>query len=450
MIIQLPEKVKQILNQITEAGYEAYAVGGCIRDTILGRAPEDWDITTSATPQQVKELFRRTIDTGIAHGTVTVMLDKEGFEVTTYRIDGEYEDNRHPREVIFTPNLQEDLRRRDFTMNAMAYNEEAGLVDLFGGLKDIQNRKIRCVGDPEERFQEDALRMMRAIRFSAQLGYEIEEHTKESIQKLSPSLNHISAERIQTELVKLVTSQHPDYLKLAYEIGVTAVILPEFDLAMETPQRHPHHFCSVGEHTLYSMKQIEPDKNLRLAMLLHDIAKPLTISVDEDGTMHFHGHAQVGADLSVKILRRLRFDNDTIDTVSKLVLYHDYGIGANLNHRMMRRAMHKIGTELFPMMFRVKRADILAQSDYCREEKLQHLKQMEQLYQDICEQKECVSLKMLAVNGQDLIEHGMKQGRELGETLNKLLDLVLEHPEHNNREYLLQMIELIVSGKEIN
>ena len=215
-IIQLPENVKYIIDTIMEAGYEAFAVGGCIRDSILGRKPDDWDITTSASPYQIKELFRRTIDTGIQHGTVTVMIDKEGYEVTTYRIDGEYEDSRHPKEVIFTPNLEEDLKRRDFTINAMAYNEKTGLVDIFEGMQDITRKVIRCVGSPMERFTEDALRMMRAVRFSAQLGYRIEEETAKAITHLAPNLTKISAERIQTELVKLVTSPHPDYLGIAY------------------------------------------------------------------------------------------------------------------------------------------------------------------------------------------------------------------------------------------
>ena len=213
--IQLPEKVKFIIDRITAAGFEAYAVGGCVRDSILGRTPQDWDITTSARPEQVKALFDRTVDTGIQHGTVTVLLEKEGFEVTTYRIDGKYEDSRHPTEVIFTPSLEEDLRRRDLTVNAMAYNEEKGLVDLYGGREDIQAHVVRCVGDPKERFGEDALRMLRAIRFAAQLGYHIEESTKDAIRQMAHSLKNISAERIQAELIKLLTSPHPDYLRQA-------------------------------------------------------------------------------------------------------------------------------------------------------------------------------------------------------------------------------------------
>ena len=226
MKIELPEKVKQIINTIQAAGFEAYAVGGCVRDSLLGRVPDDWDITTSAKPQQIKELFPRTIDTGIQHGTVTVMLQKEGFEVTTYRIDGKYEGSRHPKEVTFTANLTEDLKRRDFTINAMAYNETEGLIDIFDGKGDIERKLIRCVGEAKERFKEDALRMMRAVRFSAQLGYDIEKNTKDAIKELAPTLKNISAERIQTELIKLVISPNPDYLRIAYETGVTAVILP--------------------------------------------------------------------------------------------------------------------------------------------------------------------------------------------------------------------------------
>ena len=221
--INVPDKAKRVVNTIQAAGFEAYVVGGCVRDSILGRQPQDWDITTSAKPEQVKALFPRTIDTGLQHGTVTVMQDREGFEVTTYRIDGEYEDSRHPKEVVFTPNLEEDLKRRDFTINAMAYNEEKGLVDIFGGMEDIRLGRIRCVGRAEERCGEDALRMLRAIRFSAQLGYEIDEETKQGIRRLAPTLKNISAERIQTELVKMLVSPHPDYLRTAYDMGVTKV-----------------------------------------------------------------------------------------------------------------------------------------------------------------------------------------------------------------------------------
>lgn len=441
MKIQLPEKVTEIINCITEAGFEAYAVGGCIRDSILGRTPDDWDITTSATPLQVKQLFRRTIDTGIQHGTVTVMLDREGFEVTTYRIDGKYEDGRHPTEVTFTPNLEEDLKRRDFTINAMAYNEQTGLVDLFGGIRDIEEGVIRCVGDAKARFTEDALRMMRAIRFSAQLGYRIEKDTEEAIRLLAPNLQKISAERIQVELVKLVKSPHPEAMRTVYETGVAAEILPEFDRLMTTEQNHPHHCYSVGEHTLRVMQQVDGRKELRLAALLHDIGKPQCLSVDENGVTHFYGHAQAGAELARKIMRRLRFDNDTTGIVCRLVQYHDYGNDVDPDRRIVRRAMNKIGEDIFPLLFELRKADILAQSETFREEKLNRLAKWRQQYDIILEQKECVSLKTLALTGSDLIALGMKPGKELGETLHKMLELVLDHPEYNTKEYLTEWLK---------
>ena len=264
MTINIPQKAEQILHILNEAGYEAYVVGGCVRDSILDRVPGDWDITTSALPEQVKELFHRTVDTGIQHGTVTVMMGKEGFEVTTYRVDGEYHDGRHPDAVTFTRSLEEDLKRRDFTINAMAYHPGHGLVDLFGGMEDINRKIIRCVGDPVERFTEDALRMLRAVRFSAQLGFTVEENTKAALARMSGNLEHVSAERIQTELVKLLVSDHPDYLRTAWETGLTREFLPEFDACMETAQNTPHHCCSVGEHILKSLTEIENDRLLRI------------------------------------------------------------------------------------------------------------------------------------------------------------------------------------------
>ena len=435
-MIQLPEKVKRIIQTITDAGYEAYAVGGCIRDSILGREPDDWDITTSAMPYQVKELFPRTIDTGILHGTVTVMLDKEGFEVTTYRIDGEYEDSRHPREVTFTPSLIEDLKRRDFTINAMAYNDEAGLVGIFDGMRDIEKGLIRCVGNPMERFTEDALRMMRAVRFSAQLGYEIEEQTCKAIRQLAPNLCHISAERIQAELVKLVISPHPENLRIAWETGITAVILPEFNDCMKTQQHNPHHCYSVGEHTLKAMEAIRADKVLRLTMLFHDIGKPEKLITDEKGIDHFYGHPALSEEMSRNILRRLKFDNHTIHLVSRLVRYHDYKVEPI--QRNVRRAIMKVGEDIFPYLFEVKQVDIDAQSDHLRREKLKNLEDVRRIYEQIIEEQQCVSLKTLAVTGKDLIEAGMKPGKELGEVLQRLLDFVVEDPSRNKKELLLK------------
>lgn len=438
--IQLPRKAEDIIEKIQAAGYEAYAVGGCIRDSILGKEPDDWDITTSAKPEEVKMLFDRTIDTGIQHGTVTVMIGKEGFEITTYRIDGKYEDSRHPKDVTFTSNLKEDLRRRDFTINAMAYNSKDGLIDLYEGVQDMKQGLIRCVGDAEERFMEDALRMMRAVRFSAQLGYAIEENTKKAIRKLAPTIQNISAERIRTELVKLMTSAHPDFFRIAYETGITAQVFPEFDICMETEQNNPHHCYSVGEHILHTLSYVENDKVLRLAMLFHDIGKPRTLTIDEEGITHNHGHAAVGEELTVRILKRLKFDNDTIDKVKKLVRYHDRKIETNA--KSVRRAVSDIGEDIFPLLFSVKYADIMAQSEYQRDEKLSELETLKSIYGRIIEEKNCLSLKDLAVTGGDLIAAGMKPGREIGTALHKLLEVVLEEPEHNQKEYLLSLLQL--------
>lgn len=433
--ILLPEKVNMIIQTIQAAGFEAYAVGGCVRDSILGREPDDWDITTSAKPEDIKKLFKRTIDTGIEHGTVTVMLGKEGFEVTTYRIDGEYEDSRHPKEVTFTSNLREDLKRRDFTINAMAYNDEVGLVDIFEGISDIEKKVIRCVGDAKERFTEDALRMMRAVRFSAQLGYSIDEGTKEAIKELAPTLQKISAERIQVELVKLVTSANPDYLKIAYETGITKEVLPEFDLCMKTGQNNPHHMYSVGEHTLWAMKYIQADKVLRLAMLFHDMGKPKALTTDDKGIHHFHGHNEISSQISREVLRRLRFDNDTIHKVERLVFYHDYRPA--LTDKSVRKFVAKIGKELFPLYLLVQKADVLAQSDYKREEKLKNIETVGKIYEGILEREECLSLKDLAVTGKDLIDLGIKPGKEIGEILNGFLERVIEEPQLNQKEILL-------------
>ena len=435
MYFEIPQKVEIIINTLEEAGFEAYAVGGCVRDALLGRTPNDWDITTSAKPEQVKALFRRTVDTGIAHGTVTVLLDKDGFEVTTYRVDGEYEDGRHPKEVTFTASLEEDLKRRDFTINAMAYNPKKGLVDLFEGQKDLKNKVIRCVGDPLERFTEDALRIMRAVRFSAQLGFELEEETKKALSVLAPNLKHVSAERIQVELVKLLVSPHPDYLRTAYEAGITKEFLPEFDRCMETPQNTPHHCYSVGEHILHSLLYVREDKVLRLTMLLHDIGKPVVRTTDKNGRDHFKMHAPEGEKMAKSILRRLKFDNDTIGKVCRLIRWHDLRPTPEMAD--VRKAMNVIGEDLFPMWMEVQYADNQAKSDYHRQEKEARQAGVRKSWEVITREGQCVSLKKLAVTGSDLIAAGMKPGKEIGNTLNALLELVLEDPGKNNKQTLL-------------
>ena len=435
MRIQLPEKVSKIINCLTEAGYEAYAVGGCVRDTLLGRTPGDWDITTSAKPAEVKALFGRTIDTGILHGTVTVMLGKEGFEVTTYRIDGEYEDARHPKNVVYTANLLEDLKRRDFTINAMAYNDAEGLIDAFNGIADLKKQVIRCVGDPMDRFGEDALRMLRAVRFAAQLGFSIEEKTRGAIISLAPNLSRISAERIQTELVKLLVSAHPEEMRTVYETGISKVILPEFDAMMEEEQRNPHHCYTVGEHTIHAMCAIRPDKVLRLTMLFHDVAKPVCRTVDEKGIYHYHGHPAKGAQMAHAIFRRLKFDCATMDRVCRVIPWHDDN--PPFDDASVRKAVHRAGIEQYPALFLVKRADILAKSKAGQKEKLAYVDAYERMYEEIRRRGDCLTLKELAVSGKDLIGAGIKPGKQIGEILNALLALVLEDPQKNTKEYLM-------------
>lgn len=439
MKIELPRKVVLIIKNLQRHGYDAYAVGGCVRDSILNRKPEDWDITTSAKPEQVKRIFRRTVDTGIEHGTVTVLIGKDGFEVTTYRVDGLYEDGRHPKEVTFTSRLEEDLKRRDFTINAMAYNDDERLVDAFGGMMDLNYHLIRCVGDPKERFSEDALRILRAVRFSAQLAFPIEPETAEAIKSLAPNLEKISAERIQAELVKLLVSDHPERIQDACELGITKVVLPEWDDMVGVKQNTPHHKYDVAAHTVHALQNVKNDKVLRLTMLFHDMGKPVMKTTDENGRDHFKGHAIASEQIAKTVMKRLKFDNDTIRKVTKLVAYHDYRMeptGANV-----RRAMHEIGVELFPYYLAVRLADTKAQSSYERRGKLENIIQIRELYRNALRNKECVTLKDLAVTGTDLINLGIAPGKKLGTLLNELLDMVIEDPAWNQKGKLCDYVK---------
>ena len=434
--IRIPAGAEQILHRLEEKGFEAYVVGGCVRDSLLGREPHDWDITTSATPQQVKQIFPRTVDTGLKHGTVTVLLDREPYEVTTYRIDGDYLDGRHPSGVTFTRNLREDLQRRDFTINAMAYSDSRGLQDCFGGLADLEKGLIRAVGDPEKRFGEDALRIMRAVRFAAQLGYAVEEETLRAMKALAPTLSRISAERIAAELEKLLVSPHPEMIRMAWESGITAVVLPEFDRCMETTQNNPHHCYSVGEHTIHSLMEARRDRILRLAMLLHDFGKPACKTTDDKGIDHFYGHPEKSAALANQILRRLKYDNDTRRAVVRLVRFHDRKV--RLTKPGVRKAVMEIGEDLFPLFLEVKDADLYAQSLYQRQEKVEEMAEIRRLYAQILEAGDCLSLRDLAVSGDDLIAAGMQPGKELGRVLQDMLRDVVDVPAHNDRDYLLQ------------
>lgn len=470
----LPGNVSYIISKLEQAGFEAYAVGGCVRDTLLKREPQDWDITTSAKPLQIKELFKKTIDTGIQHGTVTVMVDHIGYEVTTYRIDGDYEDNRHPKKVEFTDNLKLDLERRDFTINAMAYNEKRGIVDEFGGIKDLEDGIIRCVGDAGQRFDEDALRMLRAVRFAGQLGFEIEEETRNAILQRANHLENISSERIRVELTKLLVSKEAGRIRDAYNTGMTKYFLPELDKMMETDQKNPHHIYTVGEHSIHGIEMMNcffgvstdekiydkiPVKVLKtveklakkmdkkqqtvlcMTMLLHDVAKPVVMTVDDEGTGHFYGHPAESEKMAKKIMRRLTFDNESISKTCRLIKYHDYRM-ENTN-RAFRRAVSKIGADIMPMLFLVEYADILAQSDKMRDEKLSKINAGVKRFEYIIENKHPLSIKDLAVTGADLIEAGVKPGPKMGDILKSMLDKVLDEPEMNTKEKLLEYMKFV-------
>ncbi len=435
MVIEIPKEARTVLDVLHREGYEAYVVGGCVRDSILGRTPGDWDITTSALPQEVKQCFRRTVDTGIQHGTVTVLIGDSQFEVTTYRIDGDYEDGRHPKSVAFTRSLLEDLKRRDFTINAMAYSEESGIIDEFGGLEDLENGLIKAVGDPKERFSEDALRMMRAVRFSAQLGYDIDAPTVEAIRALAPNLKKVSAERIRVELEKLLISQHPDRLRLLVSSGLSASFMPELDACMACEQNNPHHCFTVGEHIVHAVMAVRAEKVLRLTMLLHDIGKPACRTTDEAGVDHFHGHVEKSAEMANEILRRLKYDNKTRKDVVQLVRFHDRAFKNTKSG--IRHGIVAVGQPLFPLLMEVKEADVAAQSDHEREGKYAQIDMWRTLYEEVLEAGDCLDLKHLAVTGKDLIEAGVGPGVMIGETMNRMLEDVLGEPSHNTKEYLM-------------
>lgn len=445
MKIQIPKHANYIIKTLQHHGYEAYVVGGCVRDAVLGRTPSDWDITTSAKPLQVKSIFQKTIDTGLKHGTVTVMMEKEGFEVTTYRIDGTYEDHRRPNEVEFTTSLREDLMRRDFTINAMAYNDKDGLVDLFGGLEDLNQKVVRCVGNADDRFDEDALRMLRAVRFAGQLGFEIDEAAKDAIRRKHRFLADISAERIQVELTKLLVSDHPELIKTAYELGMTSVFLPEFDEMMATSQHNPHHKYNVGDHTIEVVKGIGADKVKRLAALLHDVGKPETKSTDEQGIDHFYDHYKVSGEMSEEILRRLKFDNHTIKSVRHLIEWHDFRWDdeSYAGIAKVRRLVSKVGVEYFEILLELQRADILGQSDYLQNKKLQVLDQVTEIYQDVKKNHDCLMIKDLNIDGVTLIRNGIPAGKRMGIILERLLDMVIEEPKLNQRAILLELAKKI-------
>lgn len=439
--IDMPDYARQIIERLNDHGYEAYVVGGCVRDQLIGREPNDWDITTSALPQQVKKLFGKTIDTGLQHGTVTIMIGKEPIEVTTYRIDGIYEDNRRPKSVAFTNQLVEDLRRRDFTINAMAYHHKEGLVDAFHGVADLEQGIIRCVGNPHERFNEDALRMLRAIRFAAQLDYALDEATGQAITDLADLIRHVSMERVHVELNKLLISNHPRRFMDIHRYGLMPYVMPEFLPCIGNHQHHPYHHYPIGEHIMRSVEAIRGEKTLRWTMLLHDIGKPEKKTTDEDGIDHFYGHEQLSADMAYAILNRLKFDKKTLNRIVALIACHD--IRVEDQPKRVRRAVNKIGAHLFDDFLAVQEADMRAQHPDKLEERLIILDKVKTIWQRIQEEGQCVTIKDLKINGRDLINHGFKEGKEIGDILQHLLNKVIEEPALNTRDMLLEILETL-------
>lgn len=435
MTMDMPKNVDTAINLLQSAGFEAYAVGGCVRDSLLGKTPNDWDITTSAKPEDMKSVFVNfhCIDTGIKHGTVTVVIDGEPLEITTFRLDGEYEDNRHPKSVTFTSDLGADLGRRDFTVNAMVYSKKTGTVDLFGGQNDLKNKIIRCVGDPDRRFNEDALRILRALRFASALDFEIEEKTAQSLLKNRALLGNISEERIAKELLKLVCGKGAkriltDFAPVLFEI------LPELQPMYKNSHDNPHHCYDIYEHTLIAVESIDPEPTLRFAMLLHDCGKPAVKKFDENGVAHFYGHQRISAEISAQILARLKVSNKFRDEILFLVSNHDRW-ELYENTEKMPRYLSKFGLDGVLNLLKVMRADVLAQSPKYRY-RLDQIADAEETAKNLAAQKPCLSLSELQINGRTLMDIGIPQGRKFGAVLAQLLDEVIDGVTKNTQEAL--------------
>ena len=437
MEIRIPDEVKYIIDTLENSSYEAYVVGGCVRSAVLGLEPKDWDICTTALPVQTMQCFEgcHIIETGLKHGTITLVLNHKPFEITTYRVDGSYSDNRHPDEVEFVSDLKADLSRRDFTINAMAYNPKEGFVDFFDGISDIKNRLIRCVGEADKRFQEDALRIMRALRFASELDFNIEDETSAAILRNKCLLTNIAAERIAVELNRLITGRNVENVLLAYS-SVLEVIIPEIKEMVGLAQNNPNHHLDIWSHTAASVSKAPADTVLRMVMLFHDFAKPKSYS-EVDSVGHFYDHAKISSEVAKEILARLKYDNDTIETVSQLILYHDAEILPE--RKDVKQWLNRIGEKRFRQLIEVKRADASAQSAKHRREKLEALDNVLPVLSEIIDQRQCFSLKDLAINGNDLIAIGIAEGIEIGKTLDSLLELVINESVENNRDELLEV-----------
>ena len=433
--IRIPEDVKLIIGTLLNNGYEAYIVGGCVRDSLLGKEPKDWDITTKAKPLEIINLFDKVVLTGLKHGTVTVILNKESYEVTTYRVDGEYEDNRHPKEVKFVSSLKEDLARRDFTINSMAYNEKDGLIDYFNGIGDLKSRIIKTVGEPKKRFNEDALRMLRAIRFSAQLNFFIDQSTLNSIKELKDNIKNISKERIREEFNKIILNNSRK-IEILKECELLDYIVPGISKIYNFNQNNPYHIYDLYNHALLATEFVESSIHLKLTMFLHDIGKVTTKTTDEKGISHYYNHSKESSRIAEAILKNLKYDNDTINRVLMLIQYHDCTLTTEIS---IKKMLNKIGENLFRDLIKVQRADILAQNPMHSRDRLLNLINIENSLSEILTKRECFTLKDLELNGKDLIVLGFNKGKEIGETLNYLLNVVIEKPELNEKNELIRL-----------
>ncbi len=441
MEIQMPCQVETAIDMLEKAGFEGYAVGGCIRDTVMGRKPSDWDIATSATPDEVMEIFKsyKIIPTGIKHGTVTVVIDHFHMQITTFRTDGEYSDNRRPDSVSYAKTLKEDLSRRDFTMNALAYNRKTGIIDYFGGLSDIKQMTIRCVGSPDKRFSEDALRIMRAIRFASVLSMTMDEETHISIHKNRELLKNISAERIASEFNKLILGDYVEKILYEYK-DVIGVFIPEILPAFGFDQRNFHHIYDVWGHIVTSIAVAPKLIYVRLAMLFHDIAKPLCLKFDSHGIGHFALHPKMGKEISRQVLHRLKYDNATIKIVGFLVLYHDTPMLPQKTE--IKKWLMRYGKALIQLLLEVKIADNLAKNRSFPK-RLVEAKECRAVMRKIIKNDECYSLKQLDINGSDLIKAGFSEDKTLGDILNSLLLAVIEEKCENKKEKLLEYAKTI-------
>jgi tRNA nucleotidyltransferase (CCA-adding enzyme) len=435
----LPQYVNTVLDTLNAHGYEAYIVGGCVRDFLLKRMPSDFDITTNATPQQTIQAFKgfHVIETGLQHGTVTVVVDKKTVEITTYRIDGTYSDGRHPDSVEYTSNLKDDLSRRDFTINAMAYNHTDGIIDEFDGMRDLNNRVIRCVGNPQQRFSEDSLRILRAIRFSSQLVFSIDMPTSFMIHNLRKSLLGVSKERITVELNKLIMGNNVHHVLMEYS-DVISTVIPEVAPCIGFNQHSRYHKYDVWEHMAISVDNAPLILHVRLAMLLHDIAKPQTFKLDEKGQGHFKNHAHIGAKIVEKILKDLKYDNATIKRVTMLVYHHDDEFNSEYD---IKKALLLMGMEAFMELLKVQSADALSKCEFCKQ-RLSHIDDVKNSCISIVARGDCLSLKELALNGNDLKTLGV-EGKSIGKTLDFLLDEVMRGNVANEKSALIQLAKTL-------